>query len=289
MHIPVLLKEVISYLAPQKNKNFIDATLGLGGYTKAILEKNNPNGKVLAIEWDNNTLKITSEKLKAYNHRLILIRDNFANLQLIVKNNNFNNIAGIVFDLGLSSYQIDQADYGLSYKINQPLDMKFGSGQDEKFIITAKDIINKYNEKEIADILYQYGDIRNSYKIAKNIINFRQKQPILTTFDLKQAIGLDSPKILSPIFQALRIKVNNELENLQSALSQALKIINPGARIVVVSYHSGEDRIVKNFFRDNKQYLRIITKKPISPNLTEIRDNSRSRSAKLRAAIKLEG
>jgi 16S rRNA (cytosine1402-N4)-methyltransferase len=287
MHIPVLLKEVIDYLNPGKNENFIDATLGLGGYTAAILEKNKPNGKVLAIEWDTNTLKITKEKLKKDNKRIIFVKDNFANLQSIA-NSNLNNISGIVFDLGLSSYQIDQGSYGLSYKTNQPLDMKFGLGSNEKFIITAKDIINKHHEKEIANILYQYGDIGNSYKIAKNIVNFRQKQPILTTYDLKKAIGSDNPKLLSPIFQALRIKVNNELDNLQKALSQALKIIKPGARIVVISYHSGEDRIVKNFFRDNKQYLKIITKKPITPSWAEIKNNSRSRSAKLRSAIKLE-
>lgn len=288
MHIPVLLKEVIEYLSPQKNENFIDATLGLGGYTQAILEKNAPNGKILALEWDVKTLQITEEKLKQYKSRIIFINDSFANLQLAAEKYEFKNISGIVFDLGLSSYQIDQGNYGLSYKNNQPLDMKFGSARNEKFSLSAKQIINKYNQKEIADILYQYGDIGNSFKIAKNIIEFRHKNPILTTYDLKHAIGSENPKLLSPIFQALRIKVNNELDNLLQALNQAIKIIKPGGKIIVVSYHSGEDRIVKNIFRDNKQNLRILTKKPIIPTREEIKNNPRSRSAKLRAAVKLE-
>ncbi len=289
MHIPVLLSEVIEFLAPQKNENYIDATLGLGGYTKAILDKTQPEGKILAIEWDANTLQITKSKLKKYAGRIVFVHNNFVNLKQILNNCKFSDISGIVFDLGLSSFQIDRGNCGLSYKNNQPLDMKFGTSVNEKFSISAKQIVNKFNQKEIADILYRYADVKNSFKIAKKIIEFRQNNPILTTYDLKHAIDSDNPKILSPIFQALRIKVNDELNNLTEGLNQAIDIVQPGGRIVVISYHSGEDRISKNIFRQSAQEgkIKILTKKITIPSQEEIKNNPRSRSAKLRAAIKL--
>ncbi len=290
MHQPVLLNEVINYLNPNPGENFIDCTVGAGGHSLAILEKNSP-GKVLAIDWDKESLQLL--KLKV-NDRLTLVNNNFKNLKQIVKEYNFYPVNGILFDLGLSSWQIEESGRGFSFKKDENLDMRFQPAarlparQGE----TVQEIINKWPEQSLMEVFWKYGEERYGRRIAKRIVEERKRQSIKTTFQLKDVIEKAIPyrwradRVLARIFQSLRIVVNDELENLKQGIEQAAEILMPGGRLVVISFHSLEDRIVKNFFKENKS-LKTLIKKPIMANEEEIKKNPRSRSAKLRAAIKL--
>lgn len=287
-HTPVLLDEVLEYLNLKINGNYIDCTLGLGGHAKEILEKISPKGKLLGIEQNNEGLNKAKKNLSKYENNTILVNDNFRNLDQIARSKSFTRVSGILFDLGLASWQIDNANIGISFQKDEPLDMRLENINNQSPItkrLTAADVVNKYPLKKLADTLYQYSDIRNSYQMAKKIIRFREKSPITTTFNLKEALQTNNPRILAPIFQVLRIEVNQELINLSQAIEDAVGLLDQGGRLVVISYHSGEDRIIKNFFRNNDQ-LKIITKKPIIPSQEEINYNSRARSAKMRVAEK---
>lgn len=281
-HIPVLLKEVIEFLQPQKNQNFIDATLGMGGYSREILLNTEPKGALLGIDCDKESLALASQNLAEFKNRCKLALGNFNNLSEIIQKNNFKNISGIVFDLGISSVQLSQEKYGLTFSKNAPLNMSLsGKGYN------AEDIINGYSQEDLADILYNNGNIYASRKFAKKIVDYRKKKRIITTFDLVEAIGTKNPKILAPIFQSFRIEVNQEFKNLENVLPQAFCNIKKGGRVVIISYHSGEDRIVKNFLKSNSQTIKILTKKPVTPTFEEIKFNPRSRSAKLRVGEKI--
>ncbi len=289
MHIPVLLKETLEYLNPQKGKNFIDATVGEGGHSFAILEKIRPDGKILGIEADPKAKQILEEKIKerGLENNFILINNNFAHLKKIVQENNFFPIDGVLFDLGLSSNLIEESGRGFSFMRQEILDMRFNPLQQD---LTAAQILSQYSSDELRDIFKNYGGERFSGRIAKMIIHKRKKEKILFTDQLVKIIkeslgGHYHIKSLARVFQSLRIVVNQELENFKTALHDSLDILNPGGIIVVLSYHSEEDRIVKRFFKEEKD-LTIITKKPVIPCLNEIKRNRRSRSAKLRAAIK---
>jgi len=291
MHQPVLLNEVINYLNPNPGENFIDCTVGAGGHSFAILEKNSP-GKVLAIDWDKESLQLL--KLKV-NDRLTLVNNNFKNLKQIVKEYNFYPVNGILFDLGLSSWQIEESGRGFSFKKDENLDMRFQPAGE-----TVQEIINKWPEQSLMEVFWKYGEERYGRRIAKRIVEERKRQSIKTTFELRKVIEQAVPvrlrqgyggrrridRVLARIFQSLRIVVNDELENLKQGIEQAAEILMPGGRLVVISFHSLEDRIVKNFFKENKS-LKTLIKKPIMANEEEIKKNPRSRSAKLRAAIKL--
>lgn len=296
IHQPVLLDKVVKYLDPKPEENFIDCTVGTGGHTLAILKKNNP-GKVLAIDADPQSLKRFKSEIDNlelnFDKRLILVNDNFKNLKKIIQENNFGPVNGILFDLGLSSWQLEKSGKGFSFKKDEPLKMNF---QPESR--TAEEIINQSSEKELAEIFKQYGEERYSYRIARAIE--KSAKPVYTSSQLRTIIEHAVPrhsrynrgqvnKVLARIFQALRIAVNNELENLKQGLEQGLNALEPQGRIVVISFHSLEDRIVKHFFKQQKQQeiIKILTKKPITAEQKEIEDNSRSRSAKLRAIIKL--
>ena len=292
MHIPVLLKEVIEYLNPQPNENFIDATIGEGGHTKAILEKNGPDGKVLGIEVD----PILYQKAKNIIHnteRLILVDDSYVNIEKIVKEKQFQPVNGILFDLGMCSWQIDESKRGFSYLKDEPLDMRFSP----KNILTAAEIVNFWKVEDLEQILRDYGEEKYAKRIALAIKEARRKKRVVGTQELVEILKRCLPKNydnyrLHPAartFQALRITVNNELENLKMGLTMALKILAPQGKIVVISFHSLEDRIVKKFFRDNakQNILRILTKKPIISSQEEIKNNIRSHSAKLRAVLKI--
>ena len=296
MHIPVLQKEVIEYLDPKPNENFIDCTIDGGGHTAAILEKISPQGKVLGIDLDPELLKaaeIKNQKAKIKN-RLILVNDNFSNLKSIVARERFRPIQGILFDLGMSSWHLEESKRGFSFQREEPLDMRYNT---EFSILTAEKIVNEYSPKEIEKILKEYGEERFSGEIVNQIIKERKLKPIKTTFDLNEIIKKAVPKNYergrihpaTRTFQALRIAVNNEIENFENALPQALEILKEGGRLAVISFHSLEDRIIKNFLKDSNQQnlIKILTKKPIKPTEQEIQTNKRSRSAKLRAAIKL--
>lgn len=286
LHTPVLMNEVIRYLNPQKNQNFIDATLGLGGYAEKILASTGPKGLLLGIDWDEDNLGRAVKNLERYRKRLTVVRDNFVNIREIVEKTKFSKIGGIVFDLGLASTQLENANYGLSFQGDQILDMRLNLQAG----LSASDIINRYSPKELANIFYQYADLKNSRNIARKIVFAREKEKIIYNWQLKKAIETDNPRILAPIFQALRIEVNKELENLEKVLPIAIDLLEGKGRIVVISYHSGEDRIVKNIFRDlaKQGKIKILTKKPLVPTFEEIRSNSRSRSAKLRAAERIK-
>ncbi|MDQ5938839.1 MAG: Ribosomal small subunit methyltransferase [Patescibacteria group bacterium] len=317
-HRSVLLNEVIENIQPQKNQNFIDCTLGGGGYTEALLAKNGPHGKVLAFELDDRAIKHVTEKLKKYKDRLIVVNNNFAHLKEAVEKNRskIDKISGIVFDLGLSSDQLDQAKRGFSFRDEADLDMRFDTKHQT---ITASDIILTYPEKQIEKILREYGEEVKAKKIAAGLVSWRQqdkqKQKLVKTSMLVSTIlrilnikEKDLPRFkrhpLTKVFQALRLEVNQELVNLQLALPQAVDILAPGGHLAVVSFHSLEDRIVKNYLKeqtgqcqcppdspictcDNPAVLQIVTKKAIKPSAEEIKANPRSRSALLRVAKKL--
>jgi len=284
MHKPVLIKEVLEYLNPQPGENFVDCTFGFGGHSLAILKKNKPNGKVLGIDFEKSSLEEDG---------LILANGNFADLKEIVEKSNFNNINGILLDLGLSSWHFDESNRGFSFKGEEPLDMRLNSESE----LTAEKIINEWPEEELIKIFEEYGEERYSKSIAKSICRNRTTKKIESTSQLREIIRQSVPgrykhnriNFATKIFQAIRIAVNDELNNLKKVLPQALDILKPGGRLVVISFHSLEDRIVKNFFKDEfkKGNLEILTKKPIIPSKEEIILNPRSRSAKLRVIEKI--
>lgn len=306
-HIPVLLREVISYLNARSGENFVDATLGGGGYTRAILEKVKPDGKVLAIDLDADAIE--NQRKENKDKGLILHHGNFQNINKIIKEHEFTNIAGIVADLGLSSYELDQAGRGFSFQKKEVLDMRFNTSHPED----AKFILNSYDENRLRKIFEDYGEEKFSRQIAKKIVGLRAKGLVLRhTDELFDAIKDALPKPVKHkaddsarrIFQALRIEVNHELENLEEFLPKAFDILAPGGRLVIVSFHSLEDRIVKQYFVsltkgcvcpiDFPQCVcgknpqgKLLTKKPVTASEMELKDNPRARPAKLRAIEKI--
>ena len=291
LHIPVLTKEVLELLDPKENENFIDCTVGQGGHTTLILEKNKPNGKVLGIDIDPDQIK--NCKLKNKDSRLILVNDSYTNLQKIVEENNFGPVNGILLDLGMSSWQLEGTTKGFSFQKNEDLDMRYNTAQT----LTAKIIVNEYSKEDLEKILKEYGEERFARKIAEKIIEERNRKEIESTLQLveiiKKAIpsrfGYSKIHCATRTFQALRIAVNDELENLKTVLPQAVSVLSLGGRMVIISFHSLEDRIVKNFFKEKEKEgeIKILTKKPIMAEERESILNPRSRSAKLRAIIKL--
>lgn len=303
IHTPVLLKEAVEALQVQPGKRYVDCTLGSGGHAMAILEKSLPNGQLLGIDADPDAIKIAKTRLADYADSTIIVNDNFANLETICKENNFLSVNGILFDLGMSSIQLDNAERGFSFQRDGPLDMRFGPTQE----LTAAEIINILPEDKLGNLIRTYGEESYSRQIARHIVRNR---PINSTLELvhivEQAIGSRRGKIhpATRTFLALRIAVNRELENLLTALKQTINCLGHRGRLVVISYHSLEDRLVKQFMvRENKgclcppetpicvcghvPSLRLISKKAIMPLLGEIESNPRSRSARLRAAERL--
>ncbi len=302
-HIPVLVEETIGALAVQPGGRYLDCTIGGGGHAAAILEHSSPGGQLLGIDADPEAIKAARVRLAAYSHSVLLVNDNFANLQAIAIKNDFSPVHGILFDLGLSSLQLNGSGRGFSFQHDAPLDMRLSPSQE----VTAADIINTYSESKLANLIRTYGEEANSRRIVRQIV---RERPIKTTLHLartiEQSISRRRGRIhpATKTFQALRIAVNHELENLENALKQANDLLGFGGRLVVISYHSLEDRIVKQFMqRESKDCicppgmptcvcqhvpsLRLINKKVIAPSPAEIRLNPRSRSAKLRAAERI--
>ena len=293
IHIPVLKKEVLNFLKPEPNENFIDATIGQGSHALAILEKNGPNGKVLGIDQDLRQIENCKLNLKTrFKERIILVCDNFTNLKDIVKQQKFGPVSGILLDIGMSSWHLEKSERGFSFQKQESLDMRYKTQND----LTANKILNEYSQKEIEQILKEYGEEKFAKQISQEIVKTRKIILIKKTSELVQIIKKVVPiwyqhrriHFATKTFQALRIAVNDELNNLIKVLPEAIEILKPGGRIVVISFHSLEDRIVKNFLREQaqKQVLQINTKKPIRPSQEEIKINARSRSAKLRAGVK---
>lgn len=300
MHIPVLQKEVILYLNPKADENFVDATIGQGGHTSAILEKTATKGKVLGIEID--PVLYEKSKTAGGENRLIVVNDSYVNLKEIVKKHNFKPIHGILFDLGISSWHLENSGRGFTFQKEEPLDMRYNATHIRRPLrmdgqITAEKIINEWSGQEIEKILREYGEEKFACRIADAIIKFRETKPIKTTFQLVALVRKAIPQKYWPkkihfatkTFQALRIAVNDELNNLKKTLPQTLELLEKGGRLTVISFHSGEDKIVKNFLRENfkKNRLKIMTKKPLVPSKKELELNPRARSAKLRAAVKI--
>ena len=296
MHIPVLLKPVIRCLAPDKGGVFIDGTFGAGGYTRAVLESD-PNTKVIAFDRDTTVLPVAQKFQAEFGDRFTFIQDCFGEVEKYIK----TPVDGFVLDIGVSSMQIDTPERGFSFRFDGPLDMRM-SGQG----ISASDIVNNWPEDKLADILYRYGEEKASRKIARAIVNAR---PLNTTLQLAEIIHsvMPRPKDGSDSamrsFQALRIAVNDELGELERALNASSKILKTGGRLVVVSFHSLEDRIVKEFLKENSvktghvnkygsqkisaDALFIVPdKKPITADETELKQNPRAHSAKLRWAVR---
>lgn len=293
-HVPVMLKEIISFLNPKIGEKFIDCTLGGAGYTIAIAELVGEKGKVLGIDLDELALENAARLLKEKKlNNVKLLRSNFKNLDEAAETvfSQGELVDGIVFDLGLSSFQLDDETRGFSFKGERPIDMSFGSDNE----LSTEEIINSYSLLELTRIFREYGEEKQAYRIAKKIVEVRRKKKIKTTADLcaliEAIIPLRSWLKIHPatkVFQALRMETNKELEVLTEALKKAEKRLKKGGRLVVVSFHSGEDRIVKNFLRDRKgKSFDILTKKPLNPEVFEISSNKRARSAKLRAAEKI--
>lgn len=291
MHIPVLQNEVVKFLDPKPNNDYVDCTIGEGGHAQAILEKILPNGKLLGIDLTEELIEALKLKFKDFKQNLVLVCDNFSNLKEIAEKHGFRNVSGVLFDLGLSSWHLEKSGKGFSFMREEPLDMRYEGG------VSAEEIVNGCSEEEIARILKEFGEERFARRIAKTIVEKRRVKPIKTTFQLVDVVRSAVPlwyqkrriHFATKTFQALRIAVNGELENLKETLPQAVDILKTGGKIVVISFHSLEDRIVKNFFRENSKNgkLRILTKKPVVPAAEEVRVNPRARSAKLRAAVKI--
>ncbi len=303
-HEPVLKEEALSFLVTAKNGIYLDGTLGGGGHSEAILKNINKSGRLIALDLDNDAIHFSRTRLK---HKNFLVEQaNFKNLGEVLKKLKINRVHGILLDLGVSSYQIDTAEKGFSYRASGKLDMRMNSKQQ----LTAHEIANTFSEEKLCEIFKKYGEERRYRAISRVIIREREKNVIETTTDLREIISVVLPyqnrvKSLSRIFQALRIAVNEELENLKAALESGLDYLTTGGRLVVISYHSLEDRIVKNFFKQESRRcvcppdlpicvcgepgrLKILTKRSIQPSKEEVQRNPRSRSARLRTAEMLE-
>jgi len=302
-HQPVLYQEIIHALQPTRGGRYVDGTLGAGGHARGILEACTPDGLLLGLDVDPRALALARETLAPYEPRIRLVQASYTTLKDQLAAANWDAVNGIVLDLGASSMQFDTAERGFSFMQDGPLDMRFGP----HVLQSAADILNSLPEKDIADLIFRYGEDRDARKIARAIVD---KRPLHTTFELVAVIEKASPRRGERIhpatktFQALRIVVNDELASVESALPQAVAGLRSGGRLAVISFHSLEDRIVKDYFRnqskdlinppyeriyeiERKAVLKEITRKPIVASEEEINNNPRSRSAKLRVVEKM--
>lgn len=306
-HISVLLNEVIDGLKINPNGIYVDGTLGGAGHSSEIVKRLD-KGKLIGIDQDLEALDKASEVLKEYKEKVKLVHDNYENIDKVLIDLEIEKVDGILLDIGVSSYQLDQESRGFSYNKDAPLDMRMDSTSS----LTAWDVINKYSQEELDEIISEYGEERWAKRIAEFIVLERKDKTIDTTLELVTVIKKAIPKAVrmegghpaKKTFQAIRIEVNRELEVLKNSINKMVGLLKPGGRLAIITFHSLEDRIVKNFFRelfkdcicppelpvcrcDKKREIKIITRKPIIPTDEELRDNPRSRSAKLRIAEKL--
>src|SRR5512138_3344606 len=297
-HQPVLYQEIIHALQPRRGSRYVDGTVGAGGHARGILEASAPDGQLLGLDVDPQALALARKTLAPYEGRIHLAQASYTSLHAQLAQYHWDAVDGILLDLGASSMQFDMPERGFSFLQDAPLDMRFGPHVSQ----TAADLVNEYSERELADLLYQYGEERDSRKIARAIVKAR---PIHTTRELVAVIESVSPRRGDRVhpatrtFQALRIAVNEELASIQEVLPQAVTALRSGGRLAVISFHSLEDRIVKDIFREqskdliNPPYERIyeqersavlkeVNRKPLTPSDDEIKNNPRARSAKLR-------
>jgi 16S rRNA (cytosine1402-N4)-methyltransferase len=305
-HVPVLLEECMEMLNLKSDGIYVDCTMGGAGHSFEILKRTSPQGKLIALDQDEIAIAHGRQRLKEYGERVTIVHDNFKNIKSILENLAINEVDGFLFDIGVSSYQLDHPERGFSYMEDAPLDMRM---DQEHQTFTAADLVNTKSQEELADIIFQYGEERWAKRIAQFIINFRIKKRIESTGELVQIIKKaipagarkDGPHPAKRTFQALRIAINNELEVLEKVVADTATFLKPGGRICIITFHSLEDRIVKNQYHklsgactcppgfpicgcNNPRLLKILTRKPIIPSVREVHENPRARSAKLRVA-----
>ena len=282
-HVPVMSTETIKYLNPKSDGIYIDGTIGAGGHANQILSMLSPKGKLIGIDRDEEALKICEKRFSSFKNLVSLHHTSYDNIKKILDELGIQKVDGMLLDLGLSSLQLNSESRGFSFKKNGRIDMRFDKNQDT----TAADLIKSLSESELADIIFQFGEERRSRRISRAI---KQSPKLLTTNDIKEAIRKSTPphhrnKTLARVFQAIRIAVNDEIDKLIQFLKVFINYLNIGGRLVIISYHSLEDRLVKKTFRSLKEEKKVIllTKKPLTPQKSEINENNKSRSAKFRA------
>ena len=287
VHVPVLPKEVIFYLNISTDGIYLDGTVGLGGHAALILDHLSPKGHLIGTDRDNDALLLCNKRLSGYPTPVSLFHNSYHNFNAILDELGIDQVNGFILDLGLSSLQMDSHVRGFSYSTDSDLDMRFDSSQE----IKASGILNHLSENDLANVIFQYGEERRSRAIAKSIVKMR---PLTTVFDLVESIRRSTPpnhrdRTLARVFQAIRIKVNGELEKLENFLSTFRDRLVIGGRVAIISFHSLEDRLVKHSFKDlaKEGVLSILTKKPVIATNEEMAENRRSRSAKLRVAERI--
>jgi len=294
-HVPVLSREVVAWLVRQPGGTYLDCTVGQGGHAALILERSSPDGILIGIDRDPDAIAATGERLARFAPRMHLGQGNFSALKQHLRSVGVSEVDGVIFDLGVSSAQLDRPERGLSFLSDGPLDMRM----DQRAGRTAADLVAQLPERELADLIYQYGEERYSRRIARSIIAARKIHPLRTTFDLASVISGSVPAAYrhgrihcaTRTFQALRIAVNQELDVIEGALRDATDVLAPGGRLCVIAFHSLEDRIAKQTIRSLSRgpeaCLKVLTKKPYVPSEEERHNNPRARSAKLRVAERL--
>lgn len=304
-HTPVLVAEVLAHLPAGRDGVYVDGTLGGGGHAEPLLAALGPSSRLVGFDRDPDAVAAASERLARFGDRVVIVNDNTAHLARVLRGRGIEEIQGVLFDLGVSSHQLDEASRGFSFQHDGAVDMRMdrGGGTD------GRAVVNEYSARRLAEIFWEYGEERAARRIAAAVVRAREARPIETTGELAQIVGRAAggkmlQKTLARVFQAIRIEVNDELGNLQQMLRDALNMLAPGGRIVVISYHSLEDRIVKEFFRDEARTviraasklapdqartprLRLVVKKPVIAGEAECAANPRARSAKMRVAEKL--
>ncbi|MTI81415.1 MAG: 16S rRNA (cytosine(1402)-N(4))-methyltransferase RsmH [Firmicutes bacterium] len=307
-HVPVLRDEVLKNLKLKSGGIYVDCTLGGAGHSREILERTTPSGRLIGIDQDPQALKAAREKLEQFGERVITVQSNFSRLSAVLQELNISEVDGVLFDLGVSSPQLDNPERGFSYMHDAPLDMRMSPENP----LAAKELINELPASELSSIISEYGEERWASRIAKFIVEEREKKPLTTTLELveviKKAIPAGArrtgPHPAKRTFQAIRIAVNKELDILKDSFGQALEVLRPGGRLCVITFHSLEDRITKEVFKymakdcvcppelpvckcDKKKEVKIITRKPVTASEEELEQNPRARSAKLRVAEKI--
>ena len=295
VHVSVMAEEICEWMNLRQGGVYVDCTVGAGGTTRRIIEKAGKNAFVIALDRDREAIALSRKNLEIYQSSVKLFHGNFSHIGEVIQKAGYKQVDGIVFDLGVSSWQLDQSERGFSFSQDGPLDMRMDSAQ----ALTAEELVNHLPEKELADLIFKYGEERFSRRIARGVVQARMVNPIRTTRTLVKIIEESVPGVyrrgrLHPAtrtFQALRIAVNQELDILEGALRTAVDFLRGGGRLCVISFHSLEDRIVKHTFRalaeKGHALVTILTKKPLRPSKEEVQHNSRARSAKLRVAERL--
>ena len=286
-HKPVLLNEVSNYLKPEPKALLIDGTVGLGGHAATLLPRVLPGGRLLGIDRDATNLEMARERLSGFGNAVVLVHDSYANIKTHAYAHGFTHVQGILLDLGFSSVHVDQPDRGFSFQQDGPLDMRYDRSQS----LTAQKIVNTWSEDELARIFRHFGEETQARPLARLIVRSRDENPITRTTQLAELIASQTRRHgkihpATKVFQALRVAVNDELGELERVLPECVNVLKPGGRIAIISFHSLEDRLIKQFFKSTPA-LKVVTKRPITASREEIAENPRARSAKLRVAEKI--